>query len=257
MRSCLIVGSGRSGTSMLGGTLAEAGYFVGDDLAAPTASNPKGYFESREVNDINERILATRDPWRLRVRRIVTRRGTVRSPRYMQRWLAWHPADARFRRIPVWLRRRIARAVRRQPFALKDPRFSYTWPAWVDLLPADARFVCVFRHPAVMARSVLDECARQPYLASLRIDREDAISVWVQQHLHIRSHMDECPERWRFLHFDQILDGSVLAPLSGFLDVEIPGTFADAKLNRTRSTEPVGDEAAEVYRWLCGMAEFR
>ena len=30
MRNCLILGSGRSGTSMIGGILHQAGYFVGD-----------------------------------------------------------------------------------------------------------------------------------------------------------------------------------------------------------------------------------
>jgi Uncharacterized protein conserved in bacteria len=58
MRNCLILGSGRSGTSMVAGTLASAGYFIGDNLYPRLASNPKGFFEDPEINAINEDLLA-------------------------------------------------------------------------------------------------------------------------------------------------------------------------------------------------------
>ncbi|RME58681.1 sulfotransferase family protein, partial [Candidatus Parcubacteria bacterium] len=57
MRNVLILGSGRSGTSMVAGTLAKAGYFMGTQFVPPRESNPKGFFEDHEINDINEAIL--------------------------------------------------------------------------------------------------------------------------------------------------------------------------------------------------------
>lgn len=56
--NCLILGSGRSGTSMLAGILHQAGYFMGDKLHKPELSNPKGFFEWMTINQINEQILA-------------------------------------------------------------------------------------------------------------------------------------------------------------------------------------------------------
>ena len=44
-RNCLILGSGRSGTSMAAGILARAGYFMGAELWPADIGNPKGYFE--------------------------------------------------------------------------------------------------------------------------------------------------------------------------------------------------------------------
>ena len=49
MKDCIVLGSGRSGTSMVAGCLHGANYFMGDDLMPPTAGNPKGIFESYTV----------------------------------------------------------------------------------------------------------------------------------------------------------------------------------------------------------------
>jgi hypothetical protein len=46
-RNCLILGSGRSGTSLAAGILAQAGYFMGDELWPVNIGNPKGQFEDR------------------------------------------------------------------------------------------------------------------------------------------------------------------------------------------------------------------
>jgi hypothetical protein len=46
MKTCIILGSGQSGTSMVAGTLAGAGYFMGERLYRPRESNPRGFLES-------------------------------------------------------------------------------------------------------------------------------------------------------------------------------------------------------------------
>src|ERR1700677_4686273 len=61
-RNCLILGSGRSGTSMAAGILARAGYFMGDELWPTDVGNPKGQFEDREVNQINDELIASVSP---------------------------------------------------------------------------------------------------------------------------------------------------------------------------------------------------
>jgi hypothetical protein len=54
MRDCIVLGSGRSGTSMVAGALAKAGYFMGDRLYPARDANPLGFFEAPEINSINE-----------------------------------------------------------------------------------------------------------------------------------------------------------------------------------------------------------
>ena len=58
-RNCLILGSGRSGTSMAAGILAKAGYFMGEEIWPANEGNPKGQFEDREVNQINDQLIAS------------------------------------------------------------------------------------------------------------------------------------------------------------------------------------------------------
>src|SRR5215471_14327363 len=114
-RNCLILGSGRSGTSMLAGSLRSAGYYMGEHLIPADAANPKGYFEDDEINDINEALLAPLTPSRSR-------------PACGWRWLAAVPVGTPIP-CPPEITERIKAQTDQSPFCFKDPRFCYTLPA--------------------------------------------------------------------------------------------------------------------------------
>src|SRR5215510_2982709 len=101
-RSCLILGSGRSGTSMLAGTLRRAGYYMGENLIPADASNPKGYFEDDEINAINEALLAPVTP-------------ALSCPSYGWRWLASVPVGTAIA-CPPEIARRIEAQTSKSPF---------------------------------------------------------------------------------------------------------------------------------------------
>ena len=157
MRNCLVLGSGRSGTSLLAGSLARAGYHVGHDLIPARDANPTGFFEDREVNDLNEVLLAQVTP---------ARPPGAPPPEtdddalwgantlWGWRWLAPVPLGTVIPR-PPGIDERMAAALADRPFALKDPRFCVTLDAWRPALPADTAFLCVFREPARTARSIV------------------------------------------------------------------------------------------------------
>src|SRR4051812_23204486 len=86
VRSCIILGSGRSGTSMVAGTLRQCGYYMGPDLLNPGLSNPKGFFESREINELNEDILR---PFLPRKHEGPLKWMNRRRPQPHQLWLAY------------------------------------------------------------------------------------------------------------------------------------------------------------------------
>jgi len=63
-RAILVVGSGRSGTSAMAGTLQILGANLGVDLKPADHANAKGYFENTTIMDLNRKLLADRDiPW--------------------------------------------------------------------------------------------------------------------------------------------------------------------------------------------------
>lgn len=237
-RSVLVLGSGRSGTSMVAGCLADAGWHVGDDPYPARESNPKGFFETFEINGINEYLLAQvlpawsgLGPW--------------------QRWLATLELDPDLE-LPPHLEARVGALVGRAPFAYKDPRFCHTLPAWLPHL-GDAGLVCVFRPPAVTAESMVRESQSQEYLADVGVDFERAVEIWISHYRHVverhRHHGD-----WLFLHYDQVLRGEGADRLEAFVRAPIARAFPEAALSRTSSDRAVPLEAAELYADLCGLA---
>lgn len=255
MHDCLILGSGRSGTSMLAGILHEAGYFMGDSLHKPRESNPKGFFEWYRINRINEEILARHDRCGP-LGRILGRAGrtTVACPGTNQRWLALLPRNASVSDPGPGLAGEMAAATTRQPFCYKDPRFCYTLPAWRPFLPPETRFICIFRDPAATAASILKECRSQPYLRGLRITRSIALRVWVRMHEAVLGQHDLTPGGIMFLHYDQVLDGSALPALSDRLGAALRPGFADAALQRSQGGGRLPRCAARLYQRLCRLA---
>ncbi len=65
-RICLILGAGRSGTSMVAGSLSQSGYFMGDNQIGSEQGNPKGLFEDEEIDGINAALLSLVVPKRPR-----------------------------------------------------------------------------------------------------------------------------------------------------------------------------------------------
>jgi hypothetical protein len=238
LRNVLILGSGRSGTSMVAGTLAQAGWFVGSRPYAPRSSNPKGFFESADVNGTNELLLSGVVP-------------ASEGLRAWQRWLAALPEGAECTSSPRaerWIRRLVAH----EPWCFKDPRFAYTLPVWRPHL-GDAGLVCIFRDPAVTARSILKECGQEDYLANVAIDFERSLAAWNALYRRI---LDRHAGKgdWLFLHYEQLLTDAGLAQLERFVGAPVSREFPEETLRRTQSDEPVPEAVARTYEELCERA---
>jgi len=138
-RGICVLGMPRSGTSLITRVLNIMGVALGPEqhMLEPTASNPKGYWEQREINALNDAILSVfggsfehppdlppgwqhdpaLDPLRTRAAALVTE----------------YFADA-----PLW--------------GFKDPRNSITHQFWRELVPGMAAVLCV-RAPEDVASS--------------------------------------------------------------------------------------------------------
>lgn len=247
MRNCLILGCGRSGTSMLAGMLSGAGYYMGNWLYKSNIANPKGFFESYTINTINERLLAGVAP---------SRSSSV----IMRIWRASFPSERWLMRLPVntailptaRLYRRIGLQVRKGPFAFKDPRFCYTLGAWRKQLPGDTAFLCIFREPGRTAHSMLKEQTRR--YADVALGADDAFGIWNDMYRHILD-LHRHRGNWLFVHFDQVLNGSRVAAIESLLDTRIDREFPDSRLKRSAPlTAP--EYAMDTYRELCRLADY-
>ena len=239
---------------MAAGTLAGAGYFMGEHLHPARHSNPKGFFESGQINRINEAILSLVLPER--PDEPVGSRLFRFRPTQGQRWLSHVPLGTRFPALPDALVARMREALAATPFCFKDPRFCYTLPAWRPFLDEGTAFLCVFRHPAVAVESILKECRDMPNLRTLAIDFDRALLVWSLMYQHVlRLHRHSGD--WLFVHYDQFFEPATLARIATFAAAELDRTFPDAALNRTRRERDVSYTARFLYDRLCALAGYR
>lgn len=252
-RRLFVLGAGRSGTSLLAGLFRRSGLFMGDGAYRSRAANPHGFYEDREVNAINEALLAPLLP-------PPPEPGAGYGhdvPGDGQRWLARLPLEVSPAVTPE-LRERILALFARGPSCFKDPRFCHTLAVWRELLPegeAAAAHLCVFRHPAAVLTSVLQEVQSAPYLQQLAISPEQVLQSWCSHYRHVLEH-HAGHGRWLFLAYEQLLEPTGLDRLEAFSGHPLDRTLPEAGLNRSRPQEELSlaEPVLVLYRELCARA---
>lgn len=249
MRDCVIIGSGRSGTSLLAGMLHASGYSLGDDLLPATPSNPRGYFESRQINNLNNELLASIIP--VKPRRPI---GYLYPSRLSagQLWLADIAPDISLNATASQLAR-MQELIPVKPFCLKDPRFCYTLPLWHASLKCDM-FLCVFREPGRTATSILKDAGDLPY-RGLRITTVRAIQIWTSMYTRITTQHMHTGE-WVFVHYRQLLEHSGIARIEDALGATIDASIVDQNLMRSSDSGALPSQTAQLYQRLCTLAEY-
>lgn len=141
VRTAIIVsGMHRSGTSAITRVVSLLGAGLPADLIEGRSDNERGFWEGRDVVDLNEYVLETSGSW----------------------WAGWQGFDARKLRNRERMVAR-ARQLLREEFpptdvvVLKDPRISRILPLWTRALEEEgfrAVHIIALRHPAAVAGSV-------------------------------------------------------------------------------------------------------
>jgi hypothetical protein len=249
-RNCLILGFGRSGTSLMGGLLYHSGYFAGNNLHPARETNPKGFFEDIVINRINEQILEPYDYYKSHSKYpSYTLNYSPYVPSRGHRWLMLiDPTTDILCENEEILEQARKVILLRQPFAYKDPRFNFTWPVWEPYLPTDTKFICMFRHPAAVIRSVLHECKTADYLSEFYFDEELGFRVWHNSYRHLLDRMTENLEkRMLFIAYEDLVEGKCIGKIADFLNASIDAQFIEPSLNRTPSKALMPDFVAELY----------
>jgi hypothetical protein len=208
MRNCFILGSGRCGTSALAGALAHSGAFTGYHTLGPTPTMPKGYFEDRWFNDWNNDLLSQVCPYE----------GLFRAP------------------IPLTIdcgqmRLHDPRAQRSfwfAPYALKDPRFAFTYPVWRDrYIQRPHVNLVLYRNPSDFVASALRLRQDYPVIAS---DPAALEAMWANSYEHVlRNHDDS----FYYIDYAEVVDGSILRWLEGLLGYPIQRDFIRPNMARS------------------------
>jgi hypothetical protein len=240
---------------MVAGLFQGAGYWLGPNLLPPRPGNPRGIFESRDINLANEELM--RSVVQVRPEGL---RGQIRHRRWLaasQLWLASPAIGAQIARPSERLAERMSAWTSNPPFAFKDPRFSFTLGSWREWLGSRCTFVVVFREPGRTADSIVRECRQEPYLRNLRMTLERALAVWTCSYDWIlRTHAGE--GEWVFVHYDEVIHGGGIDRLEAAIGAVLSRTFADASLSRAKGeTSLLPGRTRATYGELCRRAGIR
>jgi hypothetical protein len=194
-KAYVVLGMHRSGTSSVAGVLALLGAAAPKSLMGPAADNPKGFWESYAVSELNDRILATGD----------------------SNWADWRafPQELSdpFRGDGVRLLRSEFDGA--DVIVLKDPRACRLYPFWREVL-SEAGYspavLCPIRHPAEVQASL----TYRNGMAS-----EDGVRLWLRHVLDAERFSRDQP-RLFMLWSDFLTDWRAeLGRMSGFGSLDL------------------------------------
>jgi hypothetical protein len=143
-RLLLVVGVGRSGTSMLTGVLGQIGVHVPQPEVVADATNPRGFGEPRWVVDFHRRLMR---------RPAVNVHVFDARPEAFELTAAASEDAATRQALSTWLGAELAAA---ETIVVKDPRSGWFLPLWIGCsgeLGAQTSCVTMLRHPAEIVAS--------------------------------------------------------------------------------------------------------
>ena len=239
-RNLIILGTGRSGTSMLT-RMFSTSHYCGDDYISPRECNPTGFFEDSRVNHLNNRLV-----WRHACICLPARLRLPGQPANRDISLLWlaTPSSSLHLGAPKETDSVMRELISQQPFCYKDPRFSYTLRFWEPFLPPDTGRVVVFRQRSRTVASMqreLDEA-----YAKTNVTDEYLTHHWNTSYRRLLSASQKNREQWFFLSYDDLLSGAAIPSLERFTNSPLDASHIDQNRSRTAGVAK-DDEACVIY----------
>jgi hypothetical protein len=231
----LVVGVGRSGTSLMAGMLGQMGFRLPQPEVKANATNPRGFGEPRWVVDFHHKLMRRR-------------RVTVNDSRPS----AWERTYEAGTRAPVrdelreWLRDELGHGA---DVVVKDPRTVWFLPLWTEVaaeLGAGTATITMLRHPAEVIASAKksygdwqSDASRASAWINVILETERVTRDGTRAFVGYETLLADWPGEMRRVG---ALIGS--APLAGATPERFPAAdaFVDPKLHRNR----VGWDAHDV-----------
>ena len=200
MTDCLIFGTGRCGTSALTGSLALSGAFTGQRFIPPTPLMSLGYFEDARVNEWNKAILE----------QVCTYTGLLRAP---------VPKDVDVTTVTLPDEPAMRDLLTHHPFALKDPRFSFTYPVWKRLLTRPCICFVLFRNPIGFIESARRMRADWDVISN---DPQSLEQEWRNTYQHI---LDIDDGTFVYVRYYDVINGSIMPTLERLVGYPVVRDF--------------------------------
>lgn len=272
----LVVGVGRSGTSLFAGIMGQLGHRIPQPEVTADETNPRGFGEPKWVVDFHTRIMRRK-------------RVTVFDAR-PKAWELTREASAETEvrtELRAWLAGELDGA--EDVVVVKDPRVSWFLPLWRDAaaeLGAEPSFVTMLRHPAQILTSAKKsygtwqtDASRAAAWVNVMLETERAtrgerrafipyallLQDWAQQLRQAGERLGVAPlaqlDRARHPDVDEFVDPTLFRNRTGWEGLDVPQRVIDLAervwdaLQDADSGAAVLDAAREEYDALYGEAE--
>ncbi|QDU56903.1 hypothetical protein [Aeoliella mucimassa] len=242
MHNVIVLGTGRSGTSMVTACFRDTGASFGDELIEATPANPYGYYECRRINTLNNKLIfkLLYPPGCFHLRKFV-------YPKTHEDWRSFWavlPLSARPLELDEEDDDFVRSLVSRTPFCLKDPRFNATLPSWMPYLPDSVRFITVFRCPLRTVDSMLRD-ASETYSPALPFERNKLLKMWVRSYARLLKWAQNDP-RFLLLDSESVINGTGRDALEDLVEGELNFDQVDGSVRRSKKQQAITDPTAKT-----------
>lgn len=234
MYNLLILGSGRSGTSMVTSLFRDTDAYFGKRFLPTKRANPYGYYEDVEINGLNNYIIKRLIYWDL----IHKLPDPIRPKMYFDDRSLWLHVPKRIKQFPLPsdVINKISKHLEQMPFCLKDPRFSTTLSWWREFLPENTRFIVVFRDPGRTVDSILRD-ASETYQPALLVTEKWAYKSWYRTYSNILHNLS-VKGKWLFINYDDVISLRAIPCLEAFAQTKVNIEEINPKISRANSINP-------------------
>lgn len=234
-RTIIVLGMHRSGTSLITKALQTTGVYLGHNLLGSARDNPKGFWEDKEIININSALLKLEGgDWSMLFHNFelpLTDPCINKISKAAQNYI-----HKQFGGRNLW--------------AFKDPRTCLLLPFWKKLLKKNdnvIRFLIVLRNPL----SVIDSLWERD-----RIIRNDVALLYIEYILPIINLIIQ-KEIYHIIDYDDFLDNAFFeySQLAQHLELKVDyktasnfwNTYLSTKLRHYQNKQPVNSDSEMVY----------
>jgi hypothetical protein len=271
-RLVLVVGVGRSGTSLLTGILGQVGFHVPQPEVKADDTNPRGFSEPRWAVDFHSKLLQAR-------------RVTVNDSRPVafEQTATAAEEEPTYAELREWLAGQLREA---DQLAVKDPRTGWFLPLWTRAstdLGVEPRFVTMLRHPAEILASAFKSYGDWQSPASraaawinitLETERatrgsrrafvryEDLLQDWPRE-LSRMGELLELPSltgddlRERFPPVDEFVDPTLHRNRVGWEEFDVPASVRDLAEEVWELLQPLADRGGDNAQTQAALDDAR